>query len=195
MPIAHADHRYIEGLRRNNHRLVAELYERHAGTVLNYVLKNNGSSSEASDVFQEVILVLLASSRRENFVLTCPIGAFIYRLARNKWIDRLRAKKRSDRVSSELAERWEYEEDAGQQLIAAEDAARRDAQKREAFQQLSELCQKIMRRQMDGESPETIVRALEMNSMQTLYRRKKACIDRWKELIERATTITKKSAP
>jgi len=74
----HADQKYIDALIK--------------GDCKKFVLKNSGSVGDATDVFQETLIAVLSKVKTKPFVLTVPLGAYLYRVYKNKWIDELRKK-------------------------------------------------------------------------------------------------------
>ncbi|HPF90579.1 MAG TPA: sigma-70 family RNA polymerase sigma factor [Flavobacteriales bacterium] len=82
---------WAEGLRRNDPKTLSSLYTRHFPTVCNYVQQNNGSEDDARDVFQESMVVLWLSVKEGRIVPEADPGGFIFRVAKNKWLDVLRS--------------------------------------------------------------------------------------------------------
>ena len=58
-----------------------------------YVIQNSGSVSDAQDVFQEAITVLWLNVKegRVHDETTSDPGAYLFRVAKNKWLDVLRS--------------------------------------------------------------------------------------------------------
>jgi hypothetical protein len=70
-------------------------------------------------------------------------------------------------------------------LTTAEDAlAEQNRQERlgKTFEQLSELCRRLLALLSDGTPPLEAAEMLQMNGVNTLYRRKNACTERWRVL-------------
>lgn len=84
---------WIQGLRRNDPTVVEALYAAHFPTVRQYVLQNSGSVSDAKDVFQEAITVLWLNVKegRLQTDATSDPGAYLFRVAKYKWLDVLRS--------------------------------------------------------------------------------------------------------
>ncbi|MDQ4139060.1 MAG: sigma-70 family RNA polymerase sigma factor [Bacteroidota bacterium] len=57
------------------------------------VLNNNGSIADAADIFNEALLSLYHKAKTQNFVLSCPIEAFLYLICKNKWLNELNKRK------------------------------------------------------------------------------------------------------
>lgn len=108
---------WAEDLRRSDGALLKSLYTAHFPAVQQFVLRNRGRAEDARDVFQEAITVLWLKAKDGALQDTTEPGAFLYRVARNKWLDRVRsASHRNMRVvevehiaASEGDERMETE--------------------------------------------------------------------------------------
>lgn len=179
----HADHHYIEALRNNDSRGIHELYQRHSAQALRWVVQNNGTAADARDVFQEAVLALYEKALDPAFVLTCPMGAILHVLYSRKWIDRLRLKKREAEVRIVNEPRYGNEPLTEDALSVAEEAlAEQTRQERlgKAFAAISELCQRLLTLLSNGVKPAEAAVQLDLNSVDTLYRRKNACVQRWR---------------
>ncbi len=180
----HADHKYVEALRQNNQIVIREIYSRFSGEALRWVLNNSGSAADARDIFQEAVLVMFEKSRQPDFVLTCPLGALLYLFYSRKWIDRLREKKREIVVRNSEENRYASETVENLEILAEESLREANDQKRlsKTFAHLSELCRNLLSLLAEGISPRDAAEKLQFNSVDTLYRRKNACVQRWKTL-------------
>lgn len=180
----HPDHIYLVALRDNDSRKIEELYQKCSPGILRWVRSNNGTAADAADLFQEALISLHRSSHRSDFELTCPIEALVFTICRNQWINQLRRKKRESEVRSIEAERYipdnatqsTYERWETQQL----EKERLDA----ALNQLSETCRKLLRLLGRGVSSTEAAERLGMTNANTVYRRKNACLKRWRELFD-----------
>lgn len=82
---------WLQGLRRNDPATVRALYARHYPTIRRYVLQNSGTRTDAQDMFQEAMAVLWLSVKEGRMVPDPDPGGFLYRVARNKWLDVVRS--------------------------------------------------------------------------------------------------------
>lgn len=182
----HADQRYIDGLRNNDPKVVKEIYRQHASAIKQWVLTRGGSLDDAHDVFQDALLALFEKAQKGDFVLTCPLGAILHVICSRKWIDRLRQKSKDAAVRKEEEHRYkiETEDDAMAQAEEVLTEESRTARLRNTFSQLSELCQRLLTLLSNGAKPAEAATMLHMNSVDTLYRRKNACIERWRQLLQ-----------
>lgn len=103
----------------------AALYMFSYRTVRRCVLKLGGTETDAEDVFQETLVVLLDKVRSGTFRLDASLNTFVYAISRNIWLNQL--KQRSRLPAAELPKAtdvpdpiWEVEDDATFNLLLQE---------------------------------------------------------------------------
>lgn len=187
MPEQHSDQRYIEGLANNDHALVAEIDRRFRGILTRWVLNNSGSATDAEDLFTETLLAIFDRIKRPDpLILTRPFSAYMMGIARNKWMETLRKRKKELRVRNDQAQQYmdEIDESIEEEIVRTEESEERFQQMENTFVQLSDLCQQLIQLIFyRGLSTEEIVEKLQFNSENTYYVRKKKCLDRWQTLL------------
>ena len=82
---------WVAGLRRNDAATVRTLYQKHFPAIRQYVLQNSGTGNDAQDMFQEAMTVLWMSVKEGRLVPDTDPGGFLYRVAKNKWLDVVRS--------------------------------------------------------------------------------------------------------
>lgn len=82
---------WVVALRRNDPATVRSIYTKHFPAVRHYVIQNNGSTDDAQDVFQEALTVLWLKAREDRLIPDSDPGAFLFRVAKNKWLDVVRS--------------------------------------------------------------------------------------------------------
>jgi RNA polymerase sigma factor (sigma-70 family) len=87
----HPQPSWLAGLLRNDPATIRALYAKHFPAVRQYVLKNSGTRSDAQDIFQEAVTVLWMSVKDGRLVPDVDPGGFLYRVAKNKWLDVVRS--------------------------------------------------------------------------------------------------------
>ncbi len=104
----------IERLKSDDEQTLKVLYAASYDVSMHFVLKNNGSEEDAKDIYQEAFLVTWRNVQLDRFVpeIESEFGAYLIRVAKNKWIDVLRKNKRNDVVS--LDERYDTEDTGGE---------------------------------------------------------------------------------
>lgn len=180
---SHIDHKYIEAFRDGNFRLLDELYEKHTPQVKRWILNNSGSVEDAKDIFQETIISIIKKAYDPDFNLTYPIGGLIFQISKNKWTDELRKKKTVRRVRNTIGERLNNIEDDFTLFIEKLEQEENLQKKLDvSFEKLSDHCKQLLKLVSEGAKSMDIVNALKMNNVNTVYRRKNACLQRWREL-------------
>ncbi len=88
-----SENTWMDGIRRNDPAAVRALYKAHFPAVRQYVLKNSGTVSDAQDVFQEAVVVLWMNVKqdRPGTGTEAGPGGFLFRVAKNKWLDVVRS--------------------------------------------------------------------------------------------------------
>ena len=74
------------------------LYTFYYPSIEKFICKNSGTSVDAEDVFQETIMVLLDKVPKDDFVLTSSIKTYIFAVASNIWLKRLRDAKSTTKL-------------------------------------------------------------------------------------------------
>jgi RNA polymerase sigma factor (sigma-70 family) len=181
----HLDQQYIEALRTGNEAMIRQIYATYAPEAVRWITQRGGTVADARDVFQEAVMAIFEKSQTGQFVLTCPLGALLQVIYSRKWIDRLRIKKREEGVRNQEQLRYEGDNIESDALTLAEEALEAEASQSllsRTFAQLSEVCQQLIRLLGTGMAPKEVAQQLQMNSVDTLYRRKNACAERWRNL-------------
>ncbi len=88
------DEKILAGIQQNEAAAFNILYKFYYPVVRNFVLKNNGSEADAEDVFQETLIVLLRKVPKDDFELTSSLKTYIFSIASNIWLKKLRDVKR-----------------------------------------------------------------------------------------------------
>lgn len=180
----HSDYKYLIALRENDSRLLEGLYRECSPRITKWVTNNNGTIADARDLFQEALISLHASAHKEDFVLSCPISALLFTICRNQWINQLRRKKRDVEVRKVEAERYAPESATVSAYERWEDEHLEKERLDKSLAQLSETCQKLLRLLGRGVSSTEAAEKMGMPNTNTVYRRKNACLSRWREIFQ-----------
>lgn len=87
------EHTFLEQLRTGDSSAYEALYRVYFPSITHLVKQNKGNDRDAEDLFQETILVLLEKIRQPDFQLTASLKTYLYAIARNGWLKRLRDNK------------------------------------------------------------------------------------------------------
>ena len=79
----------------NENNMLEKIYQHNYKIVRNYVLKNNGSESDAKDIFQDAIMITWMNLKEGKFVVKneFSLSAYLYKIAKYKWLDKLKSPK------------------------------------------------------------------------------------------------------
>jgi RNA polymerase sigma factor (sigma-70 family) len=157
-----SDRNIIEGIRNQNDKTLNWLYDNYFQTVKNYVLKNSGTVDDASDVFQDSIIVLYNRITGEGLNLTTDLKGYFFGIARNVWNAQLRKKRKTTELDIDLPDEMsddEMDDPMFERIVSR------------AFQKLKPDCQLILTLFADGCSYEEI--AVRMNLKNEMYARRK----------------------
>ncbi len=100
------------GLKSSDNQAYEILYKFYYPSVKNFIVKNNGTSDDAKDIFQETILVLLEKVPKDDFSLTSSLKTYIFAISSNLWLKRLRDSNKMVKGELDCYERYleDYEE-------------------------------------------------------------------------------------
>jgi len=99
----------VLAIKANDEKALKHLYQNNYPTVERYVLNNNGTGDEAKDIFQEAFISLWRNIQLDKFQpqREASLDAYLFRIAKNKWMDHLRSNKRYRKNSIAGIERLE----------------------------------------------------------------------------------------
>lgn len=93
-------------LKGENNKAFGLLYTSYFQVVSQFVIKNSGQLSDAEDVFQDTMIVLVEKLRKDNFLLTASLKTYIVAIAKNLWFKRLRDKHKEIELSELYDEKF-----------------------------------------------------------------------------------------
>jgi RNA polymerase sigma factor (sigma-70 family) len=167
----HVDQRYLQGLVENSSTVIREIYERFAGKVKSYILKNNGDEEDAADILQEALINIYRQAKNGALLLSCPFEAFLLLVCKRKWLNELK-KRGSKRVTNDL----ERVSDTGVDELALSEQIMEQDQKTglflAMFEKLGDTCKKIIRISLNGKPQDENAAALGLTY--SFFRKKKS---------------------
>ncbi|MFK7948039.1 MAG: RNA polymerase sigma factor [Saprospiraceae bacterium] len=175
----HADQRFIKGIKDNNPVILNEIYEICTTSVIKLIRQNNGTEDDASDVFQEALIVIIKKVRREEIILTCKFKTYLLSVCRFIWLKKLRIKDNHlGTLDSELG------------LISTIDIEEMVI-KRERhnfylnkMKELGTECQKVLRMYTEGKSMLKIAETMGYKTQVYARKRKHKCKEKFLNLIK-----------
>ncbi len=130
MDYLHQDQLLLKGLSRQDSRSIEAIYKEVYPSVLNMITGFSGSSDDASDVFQESMIVLYEKSLESNFELSSTLKTYLYAVSKRIWLKKWQKDKRT--------EEWGEESNI---MDDSEEEWERLMQKQEAFNRMDESLQ------------------------------------------------------
>lgn len=181
----HPDQKYIDALVNNDPVLLEELYQKYSGKIKWMILQNNGTETDAADIFQEALISIYNKTQTTGFQLTCPLEAFLYLICKNKWINTLN-KRKTQKVTNTDTEGFNNIGEDNFKL--AEDCVLQQERSnllREKLQEMGESCKNLLRLSWSGLSMDEV--AGKLNVSYAYARKKKSeCMAKLISLVKNA---------
>lgn len=146
--------------------------------VKSHIRKNNGSSVEAEDIFQEALFILLKKIQEPNFELSSSLSTYVFGISKFLWNNQLRKKKPGyspvlDMVDDELD--FEFEELNNEKINFAQ----------KALASISEKCKEILHFfYIEKYSMKTIAEKFGYTSEQNAKTQKYKCLEKARQEFE-----------
>ncbi len=166
----HPDQKYIDALVKNDPILLEELYQKYSGKIKWMILQNNGTETDAADIFQEALISIYNKTQTSGFQLTCPLDAFLYLICKNKWINTLNKRKTRKVTNTDTEGFSNIGED---NFKLAEDCVLQQERSNllhEKLQEMGESCKNLLRLSWSGLSMDKVADKLNVSYA---YARKK----------------------
>lgn len=116
------------------------LYKSYLPSIKVYIVSNFGNKEDAEDIFQEAIIVLLKKVREDDFELTSSLKTYLFAIAKNLWLKRLRDSKR---ITVDDFEKHLRESEAFEYEIINESS--REEKLHHWMAKITENCQRILK--------------------------------------------------
>lgn len=179
------DKEYIEGLKRQDSRVLRAIYKDFAKPISQFIMKNGGSYDDAQDVFQDALLIILRKVQSPDFELTSRFSTYLFSINKYVWYDKARKKSRKNVTISEdepLIDKSNIEEN----LLNLE----LEEVFEENFAKLGEFCQRILTMFFNKKSMTYIAEQLQLSNDKTAKVRKYRCSQKLKELVKADSRYT-----
>ncbi|MBN1597938.1 MAG: sigma-70 family RNA polymerase sigma factor [Bacteroidales bacterium] len=137
----YSDQELLEGIGRNDIKILNHIYDISYRPIRYLVISNNGKEQDAEDVFQEALVVVFIKIREENFQLSSSLTTYLYSVARIIWIRELNNRK----VRAEFIEGEQLVLNTTDSDIELLEESERYKLYREKFEELSEDCKKVLK--------------------------------------------------
>ena len=170
--INYTNEELLNGILRNDNVILQHIYKNFYYKVNLYVKKNSGDDDDASDVFQEAIIVIYRKLKANDLVLNCAFETYLYSVCKLLWFKQLSRQKTENEiiVDSSFSEN-EYDHDLNE--MADKNERFRLYQKH--FQMLGSDCQKLLQLFFDKVPLKQIAQIMGFNSEKYVKKRKFKC--------------------
>jgi RNA polymerase sigma factor (sigma-70 family) len=82
---------YLLGIKENNTKVIYQIYEQLSGRVSKMVISNQGSSQQAKDVFQDVLVSIYVQAQ-SGLEIHCSFSYFFLLACKRRWLNILNSK-------------------------------------------------------------------------------------------------------
>lgn len=155
----HPDQFYIIGLLENDKKVIEKIYQNFFNKIKWMIIRNNGSSDDASDIFQEALITIYNKAQKNDFQLTCPFEAFLLLVCRKKWLNIL-DKNKKIKVTNLEDDGYQFKEDSHQLAEESILQEERLSLLTEKFALLGEACRQLLDLSWQGISMEEVAKSL-----------------------------------
>lgn len=184
----HSDHKYIVALQKNDSVLIEEIYSRYSKHITQMVLKNNGTETDAADLFQNVLIELHRKAIKQQFTLTCPFDAFLYMVCHNRWLNEL-DKRKGKKVTLTGNEGFNVSEDVFENYESLHVQEKRRNLVEEKLAELGEGCRELLSLSWSGKPLQEV--AVTLNFTYAYVRKRKTeCMSKLIRLVKDAPGFT-----
>ena len=83
----------VKGLAAHDAESIETIYRDNFATIKGFIIKNNGYTDDALDVFQEAMIVLFEKAKSGSFTLSCQLQTYLYSICRRLWLKKLQKQK------------------------------------------------------------------------------------------------------
>lgn len=176
-----SDPQIIDGIRRGDRALLAELYREMLPSIKRLAAAVGMGAEDARDVFQDAVVVVFEKAGQPGFTLSSSFSTYFYGICRNLVGNRL--KKKSGRTVT-MPDELKYREDDDSDAQALLEDAERHRLFHRAFRQLGDDCRRLLEMSFEEIPPETIMADLGIGSNDYFRRRKYLCKEKLIQLVE-----------
>jgi RNA polymerase sigma factor (sigma-70 family) len=178
-----SDLEYLEGIRKRDNLVLKQLYKEFFPSVRTFVFQNSGSEDDASDLFQESVIVVYRQVH-EGREINCSLSTYLFSVSRLLWLKELRRRKKFDgSMDSEAMQ--DQLEDYSPGVLDQMESHDRMAIYQQAFMKLGEDCRKILKLFYEKVSLREIANIMGFASEKYAKKRKFKCKEKLVSLIEK----------
>ena len=163
----------------------AWFYKRLFPKINAVVHRNGGDAQDAEDVYHDALMVLFRQVRLQRYDEQYEVAGFVYTVARNLWINRLK-KKQKQTVLTEKEDPGLTAQDFVKDMITTE----REALVRKVFSQLGSPCEELLIGSIaQGLSMKELCKKMDLPSEEAARAQKYRCKKKLMELVKKIPGI------
>jgi RNA polymerase sigma factor (sigma-70 family) len=176
----------LEGIYRNDSRIVQYVYDKYFKTIRKFVRQFGGTEEDAWDVFQDAIIVIYEQVKDKDLKLKHTFLTYFYAICKNIWFKTLRDRDKKYYEQIEQSANLEqytlssYEGDL-EEIIEKE---KRIKLYQLNFVKLSKECQRMLKLVAKGFTVEEITNEFNYKSTGFTYKKRRICKERLIRLIK-----------
>ena len=141
--IVYSDEQILKGVLRHDNLILQYVYKQYYYKINYFVRKNQGSADDASDVFQEAIIVIYRKLKENDLVFQkSSFAGYLFSVCRFIWLKQLEKRRIEKEKLQETLPFQEYLYD--ENLVELVDKNERYCLYQKHFATLSPDCQKLM---------------------------------------------------
>ena len=168
-------------LENKNQEVLNELYKSILPKVNTYILNNSGNTEDAKDIFQDAVVSFFHAVKTGRFDRDKSIDAYIYTIAKNAWMNKVR-KDKNLKFKETLPDENPIPESNQLELLITKE-------RQEAFQmvfkQLGSQCKEIMKLSIyENLPPRKIMERLGLSSIEVTRTTAYRCRKKLTELVK-----------
>ena len=171
---------FIAGLKKNNEKVILEIYHKVFPNVKYFVLENKGQHADAEDVFQKALLQIMARVQVKSFQIKSSFEAYLFVACKNLWRRELNKRKRLV-TNDAIQEQGSEERELARSIL--------EQQRWEFFQEkleaISGNCKEVLKRFFNKMPYKQIAEELDYNSESVVRQRVFKCKNKLTETIKK----------
>ena len=161
---------------------IKQLYRDHYSLLEQYVLQNQGSRSDAEDIFQETMVAFIRQVEEGKFRGESSIKTFLYALNRNIWLNELKKRGRSQSREERFAAGEEKMQLAIDGILEQQE---HNMELMRSIQNLGDSCKKILLLFYYEQRPiREILSVVSYQNEQVVRNKKMKCLKKLEEMVK-----------
>jgi RNA polymerase sigma factor (sigma-70 family) len=176
----------IDGLNSHNKEVVEYIYKENYKSAVSFITNNSGNRQDAEDIFHDALIAFYSVLQEKKLKLTCSFSTFFIAICKNLWfkeIDRRYRTKSNIELINYLESsyckslKWECENFDEYDINEVVIQYKKDNLFRYHFEQLKDICKKILLMFFEKVPMKDIATATGFNSEKSVKVKKYYCQD------------------